>query len=69
MTTAAEVRAWRTGVDERLTKAIKAGEAGVGDPISHHLDEYRACLTELDAWITELETAEADEHRAGRGGA
>ena len=40
----------REDVAARLAVAV---ERGADDPIAHRLDEYRACLAELDAWIAE----------------
>lgn len=40
---------WRQIVAERLERAL-AAEPGV-DPIADRLDEYRACIAELDALI------------------
>jgi hypothetical protein len=41
----------RDAVAARLARAEAAGPGE--DPIEHRLDEYRACLVELDAWIAE----------------
>lgn len=37
----------RIAVADRLAAAV---ERGVDDPITHRLDEYRACIAELDEW-------------------
>lgn len=50
-----DVAEWRQAVAERLARAEVAGTGT--DPISHRLDEYRACIAELDAWIAELEAS------------
>ena len=42
---------WRQIVFDRLDRAL-AAEPGV-DPIEDRLDEYRACIAELDALIAE----------------
>jgi len=52
-----DIRAMRAGVADRLARA-EAADLGV-DPIEHRLDEYRACIAELDAWIAE-ETPDGD---------
>lgn len=46
----------REAVAARLAVALERGNE---DPIRHRLDEYRACIAELDAWI-------AEEHNADR---
>jgi hypothetical protein len=45
------LRHTRANVVERLARA-EAADAG-HDPIEHRLEEYRACIAELDAWIAE----------------
>jgi hypothetical protein len=42
----------RDDVAARLALA-EAADPGT-DPISHRLDEYRACIAELDEWIAEV---------------
>lgn len=49
--TVEEIRSWRSEVAARLARAESA-DPGT-DPIEHRLDEYRACLSELDEWIEE----------------
>lgn len=49
--TMAEFQEMRAAVAERLQRAETA-EPGT-DPIAHRLDEYRACIAELDALIAE----------------
>jgi hypothetical protein len=42
--------------DEVAARLARAEAADPGsDPIEHRLDEYRACIAELDAWIAELD--------------
>lgn len=43
------VRAYRDAVAARLERALAADPAI--EPISHRIDEYRACIAELDDWI------------------
>lgn len=45
----------RDQVAERLARAQSADPGS--DPIEHRLDEYRACIAELDQWIAELENS------------
>jgi hypothetical protein len=47
-----EVTGWRSTIAERLARA-EAADPGT-DPIAHRLDEYRACIAELDNWIAQL---------------
>jgi len=45
----------RDAVAARLARAEAADPST--DPIGHRLEEYRACIAELDAWIAELEAS------------
>ena len=53
--TVTELREWRRDVANRLGLAECRISVGIGDPISHRIDEYRDCIAELDAWITEVD--------------
>jgi hypothetical protein len=48
------LRHTRAIVLNRLDRAERADRGT--DPIAHRLDEYRACIAELDAWIAETDT-------------
>ena len=58
------VRIWRAQVADRL--AVAEGADPGSDPIEHRLDEYRACIAELDAWAAELEDVAAIDAVARR---
>ena len=47
-----QIQAWRDAVSDRLARA-EAADPGA-DPISHRLNEYRACIAELDTWVAEV---------------
>ena len=63
------LRHTRAIVADRLARA-EAADPGT-DPIGHRLDEYRACIAELDAWIAELDVCScpqsADYRQLNRG--
>jgi hypothetical protein len=50
--TRAEVAQRRERVAARLARA-EAADPDTRDPIMHRLDEYRACIAELDAWLAD----------------
>jgi hypothetical protein len=53
------VQALRDTVAARLARAV-AADPGT-DPIAHRLDEYRACIAELDAWLTDIDDDDRQE--------